>query len=330
MPASFDPRYFPLDDQLLAWGTTLDEAEQQLTSRPWLTPYGGWPNLRSPCREVLGLPAVECNLRGPARRKPIMQASYELAPPPAHRGPGPADPAYWVEPLTRVLGPPTQAGPNPHAYAGSGSVGYTARWEQPLLHVGLSVFGGLRQEESGRASAGLYFDWRDVLTAARPFYEAALADSAALAAEYERLVLPPQLFDTRQRQGYSGDPAPAGDAAAQTRWRQSERALYREGLLETPPPLQARLSPTQLALWRVPTRAAWAISTQYDTVLLPDADPAAVELVTLHPAKGGGNVQLSAGALSLNDAYNAPALPRLAQALERVGVAVRRDEDYDC
>ena len=331
MSATFDPRYFPLDDQQLPWGTSLNEAERQLTPRAWLTPYGGWPNLRSPCRAVLGLPTTECELRGPARRKPIVQASYELPPPPGHQGAGPADPAYWVQPLTRVLGPPTQAGPNPHAYGGSGSVVYTAKWALPLLTVGLSVFGGVRPQESGPASASLYFDWRDVLTAARPFYEAALAESAALAAEYERLALPPQLFDTRQRQaGAYGDPAPAGDAAAQTRWRQSERALYREGLLETPPALQARLSPTQVALWRVPARAAWAVSTQYDTTLLPDDDAAAVELTTLHPAKGGGNVQLSAGALSLGDAYHAPALPALAQALERVGVPVRRAEDYDC
>lgn len=330
-PAPFDPRFFPVDDQLISWGSTLDEAEQQLAPRPWLPPHGGWPNLRSRCQAVLGLPAVECELRGPARHKPILQASYELAPPPNHPGPGPADPAYWVAPLTRVLGPPAEAGPNPHAYAGSGSVVYTARWEMPLLNVGLSVFGGVRQQEAGRASAGLYFDWRDVLTAARPFYEAALVQSAALAAEYAHLTLPPQRFDTRQRQGrYYDDPAPAGDAATQTRWRQSERALYREGLLETPPALQASLSATQLALWRVPTRAAWAVSTQHDTVLLPDAAPVPVELTTLRPAKGGGAMYLSLGELHLSDTYNAPALPQLATALERVGVAVERSEEYDC
>lgn len=327
----FSPDYFPVDDQLVPWGTSLDEAEQQLAPRPWLTPYGGWPNLRSPCRTVLGLPAIECEMRGPARHKPILQASYELAPPPGHQGPGPAEPAYWVEPLTRVLGPPTQAGPNPHAYAGSGSVGYTARWEMPLLTVGLSVFGGVRTEESGQAAAGLYFDWRDELTAARPFYEAALTHSAALAAEYERLVLPPQLFAARQRQDdHYGSPEPAADPATETQRRQARRALYREGLLETPPALQARLRPEQLALWRVPARAAWAVSTCFDTVLLPDAASTAVELVTLHPAKGGGALYLRVGELHLSDTYKAPALPQLATALERVGVAVRRSEEYDC
>ncbi|RTQ51391.1 hypothetical protein EJV47_06185 [Hymenobacter gummosus] len=331
-PAAFDSRYFPVDDQPIAWGSTLDEAKAQLEPPGWLPSYGGWPNLRGRCQAVLGLPAVEYNLRAPARHKPIVQVSYELAPPPGHAGSGPAEPAYWVQPLARLLGPPTQAGPTAFVGGGWGSVVYTAKWETPLLSIGLSVYGGVRQEQSGPAAAGLYFDWRDVLTAARPFYEAALAQSAALAASFAKLSAPPQLVDTQYQQGYSyhdSPPLPL-DAAAETRWRQSQRALYREGLLETPAPLQGRLAPTQVALWRAADQAAWAVSTTFDTVLLPDAAPGPVELVTLHPAKGGGNVQLILAGLSLQDAYKAPALPRLAAALEQAGIAVQRLEDHDC
>ncbi|OON69465.1 hypothetical protein [Hymenobacter sp. CRA2] len=332
-PLSFDPRHFPIDDQLIPWGVSLDEAEALLSPRPWLRPFGGWPNLRCACRAVLGLPAVECNLRGPARRKPVMEVSYELATPPDHAGTGPADPAYWVTSLTHVLGPPSQAGPTSFAHGGWSSVAYTAKWAGPLLSVGLSVFGGVRQAESGLASAGLYFDWQDELTAARPFYEAAQAASAALAARFSQLTTRAQVFDTQQQQrifGYDHTPLPTGVPVTETHWRQSQRALYQDGLLKTPAPLQGRLRNEQVALWPVPGQAAWALSTHYDTVVLAHTGAPAVELLTIHPAKGAGYMALSAGDLRLSDRYGAPGLPKLAAALEQAGFSVSRYEDHDC
>ncbi|MGI4867890.1 MAG: hypothetical protein ACRYFZ_28495 [Janthinobacterium lividum] len=315
-----DPATYPVDGLALPWGLTLAETAERLQTRTQLPPYGGWPNLRVACRSVFGLAAIEANLRAPALHKPVLQVSYELAAPPQFGG-QPQEAAQWQQPLTDLLGAPTQA----QAYTmpwsrGAGQVVYAARWQVGLVQVGLSVFGGVRQQAGGLAAAGLYLHWEDELSAARPFLAAAQTQALVLAAAAEQAAAP-QVFRLQQQQTAFKMPANGASTAAPsqeaTRLRQAQRALYHEGLCETPARLQAQLSAYEVALWAVPGQAAWAVSTQVDTVLLAADTLAAVELITLHPAKGSGNVQLRVGDLRLGDAYGSAALPALADALER-------------
>ena len=112
--------------------------------------------------------------------------------------------------------------------------------------------------------------------------------------------------------------------------RRAQRALYREHLLETPPYFQQRLAAPEVALWPVPGRAAWAVSTRWDTLVLPLATPPGIELLTAQPGRGRGYIELNIGTLRLTDTLAAPALPALANALARLpGVVVARREDYD-
>jgi hypothetical protein len=76
---------FFLDKLPLPWGTTLAEADARLANYLQRPPYGGWPNLRLACTWALGLAATSCHLRAPARARPVLQASYELAAPPHYR-----------------------------------------------------------------------------------------------------------------------------------------------------------------------------------------------------------------------------------------------------
>jgi hypothetical protein len=329
----FDARHFPINDTLIAWGSTLAEAEALLPGHPWWEVYGGWPNLRGACQSVFGLAATECNLRAPAARKPIMQVSYELAAP-ASSAWMTAVPEPWLSALTALLGPPAEAGfTNNTWHQGPGSVVYSARWNQPTMRISLSVFGGIRHGQGGPAAAGLFLDWQDEIAAARPFYEAAQAQSVALQAVADQADTP-QIFTTQQPQGGylmpdygAADPYPA---LTDTLLRQSQRALYREGLLETPRQIQAQLTNHDIALWPVPGRPEWAISTRWDTILLTTAGPA-TELLTLRPAKGSGGLTLSIGDLRLHDAYGTPALAALATAIEQqVGQQVSQPEDCDC
>ena len=323
---------YPLDALALPWGLTLAEAAARLQDHAQRPPYGGWPNLRVACRSVFGLAATEANLRAPALHKPVMQVSYELAAPPQFRG-QPREAAQWQQPLTDLLGAPAEA----QAHTKPGRTGwshvvYTARWQVGLVQVGLSVFGGVRQQAGGPVAAGLYLDWQDELTAAQPFLAAAEAAAAALDAVAGQAAAP-LVFRLQQRQTPYHMPrydAPTPDPGrAATRLRQAHRALYREGLYETPTRFQTQLSDYEVALWAVPGRAAWAVSTQLDTVLLtPDT---LLELVILHPAKGGGNHQLRVGDLSLGDTYGAAALPALAAAItQHTGRPVPRVDDNDC
>ena len=323
---------YPLDALALPWGLTLAEATARLQHQPQRPPHGGWPNLRVTCHSVFGLAATEANLRAPALHKPVLQVSYELAAPPQFRG-QPREAAQWQQPLTDLLGAPahTQAYTEP-GRTGWSNVVYTARWQVGLVQVGLSVFGGVRQQAGGPVAAGLYLHWQDELTAAQPFLAAAEAEAAALEAVAAQAAAP-LVFRLQQRQAPYHMPrydAPTPDPGREaTRLRQAHRALYREGLYETPTRFQAELSNYEVALWAVPGRAAWAVSTQLDTVLL--APDTRLELVILHPAKGGGNHQLRVGDLSLGDAYGAAALPALAAAIaQHTGYAVPRVDDNDC
>lgn len=328
----FNPNTFFIDGTELPWGLSLDEAEARLAGREWWEPYGGWPNLRGACQSVYGLLATACNLRAPASRKPILQISYELAPPPGHYGPQAVAPDYWVKPLTQLLGPPEHV----HTYPGArhpGSVGYTARWTKGPLQVSLSVFGGIREEEQGGPSAaGIFLDYLDLVALAGSFVEAARVQSAALAAVAGQ-VAQSQTFTTQREQYpfYLDDydrKAPAPDAEVRY---QAARALYREGLYDTPALLAGQLTAQQVLLWAVPGQNTWAVSRKWDTVLLAPAADLRLELVTLRPARGSGNVMLYVGELNLSDDYGSPVLAELATSIERAtGLAVSQYEDYDC
>ncbi|MBO2011104.1 hypothetical protein [Hymenobacter negativus] len=330
----FNSHRFPVNDTYIAWGSTLAEAEALLPGHTWWEPYGGWPNLRGACQSVFGLAATECNLRAPAAHKPIMQVSYQLAALALGEWMA-AVPEPWLTPLTALLGPPAEAAFTANTWhRGPGSVMYSARWRRPEVIISLSVFGGVRHEQGGPAAAGLWLDWQDEIAAARPFYEAARNQSAALQAAAGQLAGPLQVFTTQLAQGgfmmanfAAEDPYPA---LSNTLLRQSQRALYREGLLETPIQIQDQLTDHQIALWAVPGRAEWAVSTRWDTVLLISNGPA-VELVILRPAKGSGGLTLRIGDLRLSDEYDTPGLGALAAALkQQVGLVVNRVEDYDC
>lgn len=328
----FDPSTYPIDTVAVPWGLSLAEAEARLPDRAWRPPYGGWPNLRGACQAVFGLAATEYNLRAPARHKPVLQVSYELAPPTLPVWPW-LRPAYWVRPLTALLGPPIAAQAHRQSWNRQpGGVAYTAEWKVAAVRLSLSVYGGVRTHEGGPAAAGLFLDWEDELTAARPFYEAAQAQAAALearAAQAEPYLfithLPQVPFQMPEHGESLRHPAPVSVMR-----RQSQRALYREGLCETPQPLRALLNPTAVALWAVPGEATWAVSTYWDTVLLTPSC-CVISLAILRPAKGSGSITLAVGDLRLSDSYGSSALPALAAAIEqRTERPVSRHEDYDC
>ncbi len=331
----FDPATYPVDDVLLHWGATLAEIEALLHGRMWWKPYGGWPNLRGPCQSVFGLAASECQLSARVRHKPVLQVSYELTPP-TGQDPKRASPsAYWVLPLTDLLGLPTEASRTPFSGSGSDGVVYSARWERWPVRLSLSVYGGVRLNELGRqAAAGLYLDLQDLIGMAGPWSGEAQGAADALAAVATR-VSRQDRFETQPAQEPfyvpDFDLAEPNSAREDAPLRKAQRALYCNGLCDTPTYLADELSERQVLLWAVPYRDAWAVSNKWDTVLVSTADPPKVELTILSPAKGNGSVSLSVGDLNLKDDFGSPALSRLAQSLEEAtGIIVERAEYPDC
>lgn len=320
---------FFLNELTLPWGTTLAEVADRLPDRAQWPPYGAGATLLVACPRVLGLATTGCTLHAPSRHRPVLQASYELVAPPGYAG-QPAEARQWQQPLTAQLGPPTQAEAVERPGAvGTGMVVYAARWQALGVQLSLAGYGAVRHEARGLVAAGLSLAWEDELAAARPYALATTREAAALAAvagptielrvfQLTRAQEPYVHFDFRQ-------PQPPSDEQ-----RRAQRALYRANLLDTPPSLQQQLTATQVALWGVSGRAAWAVSTRWDTIVLPATASPRVELLTAQPGRGPGYVQLDIGTLRLTDELTAPTLPALAQALAHLpGVVVGRREDYD-
>lgn len=324
----FDDRKFVVGDFSLAWGTTLAVAEDALSHVPRLPTYGGWPELRGRCPSAYGLATTECSLRAPGRQKPVIQASYNLAPPP-RSVPYVIAPDYWLRPLTQLLGPPTETSGTAEA-SNSGNVVYWATWRRPALLVSFSVYGGLRHDDGLTCAAGLFLDWQDIMAAARPLLAGLQARSAALEALAGQ-VAKPILFATQQPLGpyFHPDAPESSGTATADELRLAQRALYRENLLDTPTYIQDQLNDHGVALWVLPGGKQWAVSTRWDTVLLTTEGPA-TDLLTLRPARGPGVELMHVGDLQLTDPYGTKALASLATAIERhTGQRVSRTEDGD-
>lgn len=108
-------------------------------------------------------------------------------------------------------------------------------------------------------------------------------------------------------------------------------AFYQGSVVATPAAVQAQLSNQQVALWQVKHSQAWALSTRFYTLKVGGAASPRIVLLTVLPAKGGGEMRLYAGSLVLYDAYRSAALKVLSATLkEQVGVEIFHEEMYDC
>jgi hypothetical protein len=104
------------------------------------------------------------------------------------------------------------------------------------------------------------------------------------------------------------------------------------GLVATPGRFRQQLTTRQILLWQVPGQETlWAVSTPTHTTLVGGAARPYIDLVTVRPAKGGGEMRLYIGALALYDSYSSPTLRQLAAAVEeRTNVAINQSETHDC
>jgi hypothetical protein len=322
---------FPLDDLTIPWGTTLQEVADLTPGRLWHRDDGGWPNLRGACQSVFGVAATSCNLRGPGQHKPVMHIDYELASSPLTLT-SVVTPTYWLQPLTQLLGPPTEATPDTEVMRPErGSLLFRAAWRRPGHHISLLVYCAL-DPVAGGPTATLALDWQDMLTAARPYIADVQTQEARLN-EAASCQLAPQLFELREALPGGGTLLPPETGSPEAQLLLAKRALHHEGLYQTPAALQAQLSDRQVALWLVSGDSDYALSTKWHTVLLPGrrGPGPRVDLVTTRPAKGGGFRSLQVGELALYDVYNSLVLEQLAEALETQGYAtIVRSENYDC
>lgn len=108
-------------------------------------------------------------------------------------------------------------------------------------------------------------------------------------------------------------------------------AFYQGSVVATPATVQAQLNDQQVALWQVENSPAWALSTHFYTLQVGGVASPRIVLLTVLPAKGGGEMRLYAGSLVLYDTYRSATLKVLATALkEQVKAEIFYEQTHDC
>lgn len=330
----FERHNFLVAGHKIAWGKTLTEVEAILCDEQSLSPYGGlWPNLRLRCKDAYSFPATEFNARAPARNKPVMQVIFELAPP--DKNSRSTNPDFWMQILNESLGKPNNISGSrmPRLFSSSDSVSYCATWNIGDVRLTLSVYGGLRESEAGIHAAGLFIDWANEIEAAKPF----LAHNRILENELEtnshnNKSVSIFNIDSNQKPFYHRDyylPNPH-IALKDELLRNSQRALYKSRLLETPAIIKKRLRKNQIALWRMGGEPRLVVSTLWDSVIIKSKETNEIEWVNLLPAKGIGAMRLDVNGLQLEDTHNSKKLSSLVHQIEEfLGYSIQCIEEYD-
>ena len=120
--------------------------------------------------------------------------------------------------------------------------------------------------------------------------------------------------------------------------RKSQRALYRDGVFETPDIIKKQLTQQSFALWKYPAttdeniwKEAWCLSTIWDTVLFDQKDVNLINFSNLLPAKGKGGASLYIKDMNLHDVSSSVPLMAAFREIEAIlGQKLCFEQDDDC
>ncbi len=275
------------------------------------------------------------SIRAPFEDRPVMQVSYELVPSgdktwgKLHR--------WYVDQLTMILGQPVRSESlyrdhNPDNTYISGAVVYSAGWLFGDVRISLSVYGGIRQEETGDAAAGLFIDWINEKKAAEPYIRknsvleqelsVYLADSKDI-----------QLFTLtdKQRKFYVthidiGDP----DVTKDEDLRLAQMALYRNDLVQSSEYVGRLLKENEIAVKFLKEERRMVIANKWDATVFDYGKNESISFTDMLPARGCGRYLLQVKDLTIADSRESDTLLRLIAYIEQVtGMQVNRETSYD-
>ncbi len=326
---------FDIEGEHIIWGLPFKDVAKTLNKFSQYPPYQGWSNLRCKCSEIYGLKTNEAEVRAPFEDRPIMQVIYQLASL-GENSWGKLHTPY-VRQLKEVFGSPTKTDSNydqrhiKREYI-SGAVVYSAKWLIDDIRVSLSVYGGIRHEDSGDCAAGLFIDWINEKKAAEPFriknrlLEEQLLAYLTASSNIEKFTL-----DYPQRKFYVthidiGDPDVSGDREL----RASQMALYQNELLQTPSVLQRKLKDNEIAIKFDEDSKRMIIANKCDATILNYDQEEKVSFINVLPARGPGKFVLQVKDLSINDSRKSDVLINLVLHIEsKMGIKILRREGYD-
>jgi len=290
---------FRLGDTFHPWGTLFDSVAPGIVE-------AGYASTEIACPSAYGFATVSAAITAPRPDRPVMGLTYELA------GAGPSAKDVFAQLVIR-LGAPTEVDRDEENAGNEGGVVLHAQWSRGEVAIALSIYGAVRPSDFGDSIGALYLNWNNVAAASAPFIESwrsaneELAEAAASAATVHVFTV-----------DYPIHPL-AGPSC-----------LHHPEILETPPPIAARLGELRFALWSDASGTRWCLSTATDSIVLGGPDGPTVQIMEIEPARGGGYAGIEAGPWSVRSAFGARGIADAARALEKLpGLTVVRHGGHD-
>lgn len=331
---TFDQEKFTVEGSEIPWLTVFSDADEALRDRRLPREghaYFSYENYS--CRNVLGIPATTCTLRGPQRNKPVLNVDYQLSP--LKHGFFERAHAPYMRLLYRRFGIPDKVNRNynPKGYSKpylSGAVVYHAEWILGDISVGLSVYGGNRTSDQGESRACLYVRFINEIKAAAIYIERNMPEQHDIEKALANTV--PEIYTLEYEQrAFSTkmyDPDEPLETQVTAEERAAQTALYKEGMLQTAPGLSESLATNQVALYAGVAAGQWVLCNKWDAVLLRVGTRPVIFEDGL-PARGPGYYAMLAKSLLISDSRRSGALKGLKDKLKENGFAIDYVEGLD-
>ncbi|HTV69917.1 MAG TPA: hypothetical protein VMF90_15405 [Rhizobiaceae bacterium] len=320
-------RGFHLDGRIVDWGTLRGVARALPGLMPTTISAGWHDGIAFRSGEVFGIRTLSAFLRGPADDRPVLSTVYEV-------DAADIDGAQIVDVLAMQLGLPKKH--EAHEWSDSGhawsTVVETAGWNFGDVSIGLSVYGGERDEVGGRSIAMLWHAWDETI-AAKPFIAQwqsqceVLARYAARRSTFEAFTL-----DLPQSSLFAPDskkPTVRQIADAHQR-RAVHFSLHDRDMLATPPEIAAMIPTNGCALWTSAVDSIWCLSNRWDSKAFDIGAQVKVSHAEIKPAKGGGYCEVSTEHWRAHACYPSRTIADLAGKIAAIpGVTIEHFEGYD-
>lgn len=331
-----DIKHYEIGSLKIEWGKPLNEVRILLDKFEKFKPFGGWPNIRCKCESAFGLVTTEFEVRAPFEDRPVLQVQYKIAPIKSGLFERPHSP--YLKQLEKVLGKPAKSESfynQTHLkkeYLSSGVI-FSATWLFEDIRICLSVFGGIRNDDSGLCAAGIYIDWMDEIKAAVPFLHKFEGFQKIISGHISD-DLPVTKFKLQYKQRpfiivhfELNDPY---IAEKDNNLRTSQMCLYKQELLQTPKQIQNQLEEDEICVYTIAELGKTFISNKWDTIFLTSNDEHALLFCEVLPARGSGKRELELKELRIEDASDSDTLLKVIQLIEtEVGLKIQRQERYD-
>jgi len=327
---------YHIDEVKIEWGKTLSNLRLLLDTKKQFNSHGGWPNIRCNCEEVFGLQTTEVQVRAPFEDRPVMQVIYEIVP--IKKGFFHELHSPYLEQLIKVLGKPVKSQKIYNQFHLKreflwSTVIFSATWLIEDIRISLSVYGGVRSNDSGPSAAGIFIDWINEKEAAKPYRQ--------LVSEIERdiserlrneVTIEKFKFEDKQKRfiviHYELKDPYIAERDAEL--RAAQISLYKPGLLQTSEIIQNKLNEYEVCIYRIPGMNEVFVSNKWDTTFICSDKTEKLIFYEILPARGPGGKRLDLNGLSIEDSKNSNSLLDLIKKLESyISVKIQKETHYD-